>query len=119
MNVSLSKRRNSSALVLACLLAATPALAQQGDPNAGILRQPTPEAMPKTSAEYTAYAIQRSNEEFMAQDSSVRRNSPFQTGPGGARDPFTDSQRQQLGIDRGARQQQLYDSCVEQLKQHR
>lgn len=79
--MSLSKRRNSSVLLLACLLAATPALAQQGDPNAGILSQPAPEAMPRTSAECTAYAIQRSNEEYMAQDSSVRRNSPFQTGP--------------------------------------
>ncbi len=117
--MSLSKRRNSSALLLACLLAATPAVAQQGDPNAGIIRQPAPEAMPKTSAECTAYAIQRSNEEYMAQDSSVRRNSPFQTGPGGTRDPFTDSQRQQLDIDRSARQKQLYDSCIEQLKQHR
>ena len=117
--MSLSKRRNSSALIIACLLAATPVLAQQGDPNAGILRQPAPEAMPKTSAECTAYAIQQSNEEYMAQDSSVRRNSPFQTGPGGARDPFTDSQRQQLTIDRSARQQQLYDACVAHLSQHR
>jgi len=117
--VSLSKRRNSSAFIIACLLAATPALAQQGDPNAGIVKQPAPETMGKTSAECTAYAIQRSNEEYMAQDSSVRRNSPFQTGPGGARDPFTDSQRQQLDIDRAARQKQLYDSCVEHLKQRR
>ena len=115
--MSPSKRLNRSALFVACLLAVSPALAQQGDPNAGIVRQPASEAMPKTNAECTAYAIQQSNEEFMAQDSSVRRNSPFQSGPGGTRDPFTDSQRQQLSVDRAGRERQLYDACVVRLNQ--
>ena len=33
------------------------------------------------------------------------------------RDPYTDSQRQQLNIDRSARERQLYDSCAARLNQ--
>lgn len=104
-------------MVLIALLLAPPALAQQRDPNAGIVGQPAPEAQPRTSAECTAYATQKANEEFLAQDSAVRRNSPFQTGAGGARDPYADSQRQQLGMDRSAREKQLFDACVARLNQ--
>ncbi len=118
MNVSWSKSQNSSAVLVACLLLAAPALAQQqDDPNAGIVRQPAPEAQPRTNAECTAYAIQIANEEFLARDSSVRHTSPFQSGPAGTRDPYADSQRQQLNIDRAARERQLYDACIERLKQ--
>lgn len=118
-----SKRRNNSArsggalIVAGLLLVAAPALAQQGDPNAGIVRQPVPEAQPRTSAECTAYATQKANEEYLAQDNAVRRNSPFQSGPPGTRDPYVDSQRQQLDIDRATRERQFYDACVERLKQ--
>jgi hypothetical protein len=110
--------RNNSALILAALmLLGTPVAAQQRDRTQGILDKDIPEARPRTSAECRAYAIQKSNEEYLAQDSSVRRNSPFQSGPPGMRDPWADSQRQQLSIDRAGREQQLYDACLEWLRQ--
>lgn len=101
---------SSSALLLAAILLAAPAASQPA---------PTNEAVPQTESECRAWATQKANEEYLAQDNSLRRNSPFQSGPAGTRDPFTDSQRQQLGIERSARERQLLESCIERLKRQR
>lgn len=115
--MSPSKIRNSSLLAALSLALALPILAQSRDRTSGMLDADIPEARPRTQAECRAYAIQRSSEEFLAQDSSIRRNSPFLAGPSGMRDPWADSQRQQLAIDRAGREQQLYEACVEWLRQ--
>ncbi|MGE0152870.1 MAG: hypothetical protein AB7R90_09640 [Reyranellaceae bacterium] len=112
-----SKLPSLSALALAGMALSAPLAAQQRAPTTGM--PDTPEARPRSETECRAFAIQRSNEEYLAQDSSVRRNAPFQSGPPGIRDPFTDSQRQDLNIDRAGREQQLYDACVEWLRQQR
>jgi hypothetical protein len=114
-----SKTRNSSALVLLTLTLATPLMAQEREPGSGMTIPDSSYTSPRLPSECRAYAVQRSNEEFLAHDSSLRRNSPFQSGPAGMRDPWTDSQRQDANIDRAAREQLLYDACLEWLKQQK
>jgi hypothetical protein len=99
-------------LALGLILLSLPVAAQQRDPK---LDTP-PQMQPRTESECRAFALQRSNEEFLAQDSSIRRNPAFQSGPGAIRDPFSDSQRLQANIDRAGREQELYNVCLEWLR---
>jgi hypothetical protein len=112
-----SKTRNSSAIALLTLTLATPLMAQQ--PGTTMTVPDTTYSSARTPSECRAFAVQRSNEEFLAHDSSLRRTSPFQSGPAGMRDPWTDSQRQDANIDRAVREQLLYDACLEWLKQQK
>jgi hypothetical protein len=114
-----SKTRSSSALALLSLMLATPLMAQQSEPGRSMTIPDSSYTSERTPAECRAFAVQRSNEEFMAHDSSLRRNSPFQAGPAGMRDPWTESQRQDANIDRAIREQMLYDACLEWLKQQK
>lgn len=117
--MSQSKIRKLSLLALAGALLALPVSAQQSGRAGGALDGNPPETRPRTEAECRAYAIQRSNEEYLAHDSSVRRNSPFQTGPAAMPDPYTLSQRQQLAMDRSGFEQEVYDACIAWLRQQR
>jgi hypothetical protein len=105
----------SSLPALGLILLSLPAAAQQSDPR---LDTP-PQMQPRTEAECRAFALQRSNEEFLAQDSAIRRNPAFQSGPGAIRDPFSDSQRLQANIDRPGREQELYNACLAWLRQQK
>lgn len=113
------KTRDCSAIALLALTLATPLMAQQREPGTSMTIPESSYTSARTPAECRAFAVQRSNEEFLAHDSSLRRTSPFQTGPAGMRDPWTDSQRQDASIDRAAREQLLYDACLEWLKQQK
>ncbi|MGE3907577.1 MAG: hypothetical protein AB7F36_16615 [Reyranellaceae bacterium] len=106
------------ALAMAACIAA-PALAQKTGPNAPIVNQRVPEARPDIEAECTAYAQQTAAEEYLARDSTLRQTSPFQSGPAGTRDPYVASQRQDLAIQRTAREKELYDACVARLMRER
>jgi len=117
--VSPSKIRSLSLLALGGILLAQPLAAQQSGRMGSALNANAPETRPRTEAECRAYAIQRSNEEYLAQDSSVRRNSPFQTGPAAMPDPYTLSQRQQLAMDRAGFEREVYDACIAWLRQQR
>lgn len=114
-----SKTRNSSTLALLTLTLATPLMAQQSEPGRTMTIPDSSYTIERTPSECRAFAVQRSNEEYMAHDSSLRRNSPFQAGPAGMRDPWTESQRQTASIDRAVREQQLYEACLEWLKQQK
>ena len=97
------------------IVVAAPALAQKTGPNSSIVNEPAPEAMPDIKTQCTAYAQQTAAEEYLARDSTVRRTSPFQSGPGAPRDAYADSQRQQLAIERTGREKELYEACVARL----
>ncbi len=107
----------ATTMMAACL--AAPALAQKTGPNAPIVDDRVPEAMPDIQAQCTAYARQTAAEEYLARDSATRQTSPFQSGPPGTRDPYVASQRQDLVIQRTAREKELYDACVARLVQQR
>ena len=113
------KTKSSSAVALLTLTLATPLMAQQSESGGGMTIPDSSYISPRLPSECRAFAVQRSNEEFLAHDSSLRRTSPFQTGPTGMRDPWTDSQRQDANIDRAVREQMLYDACLEWLKQQK
>jgi hypothetical protein len=70
---------------------------------------------PKTAEECRSYANQQANEEYLAQRTTIRENSPFARSPSGRPDPLQHSANQQADIDRTGREQQLYDDCITKL----